>query len=89
MSQTPKYCLAYEPTIHKSLFSVDFGKLFKGKSYWKFNTSNLILKDTEYMEELKEVIKFVKLIYITPNNGMNETNINEIPAQQLQFLISD
>ena len=41
------------------------------------------------MEELKEIIKFVKLNYINPNKEINETNINEIPAQELQFSISD
>ena len=69
------------------LLQFDFGKFVKGKSYWKFNNS--LLKDTKYVEELKEIIKFVKLNYINPNKEINETNINEIPAQELQFSISD
>ena len=69
------------------LLQFDFGKIVKGRSYWKFNKS--LLKDTKYVEELKEIIKFVKLNYINPNKEINETNINEIPAQQLQFSIRD
>ena len=69
------------------LLQFDFGKFVKGRSYWKFNNS--LLKDTKYVEELKEIIKFVILNYINPNKEINETNINEIPAQQLQFSIRD
>ena len=35
------------------------------------------------------MIKFTKLNYIKSNDGISEININEIPAQQLQFAISD
>ena len=69
------------------LLQFDFGKFVNGKSSWKFNNS--LLKDTKYVEELKELIKITKFSYITPNNGTNETNIHEIPAQELQFSISD
>ena len=77
----------YRTDHSQILLQFDFGKFVKGKSYWKFNNS--LLKDTKYVDELKDLIKFTKLNYIKPNDGISEININEIPAQQLQFSISD
>lgn len=68
------------------LTSFEFGKFKKGVSYWKFNNS--LLKDTAYVNEIKSIIKDIKVQYAT-NNVQGHENIEDIPPQQLNFDISD
>ena len=76
----------YRTDHSQILLQFDFGKFVKGNSYWKFNNS--LLRDSKFIEEIKELIRTIKSNYIL-NEGIDETNINEISAQHLLFSISD
>ena len=73
----------YRTDHSQILLQFDFGKFVKGNSYWKFNNS--LLRDLKFIEEIKELIRTIKLNYIL-NEEIDETNINEISAQHLLFL---
>lgn len=68
------------------LLKFDFGKFEKGRSYWKFNNS--LLKDSKYVEEIKNVIKSTKELYAAQNQTHN-LRIEEIPIQDLKLSIDD
>ena len=71
-------------TDHSLIYtSFEFGKFKKGTSYWKFNNS--LLKEIDYVNEIKKVIKDIKIQYAT--NLPNE--IDDIPPQDLNFNIND
>lgn len=56
----PLFCGYY--TDHLLVyFNIQFGKFKKGKSLWKFDNS--LLRDKGYVNEMKQVIKEVKLQY--------------------------
>lgn len=66
--------------------SFDFGKFHKGKSYWKMNNS--LLKDSIYIEEIKNKIESIKQQYLLENHYIN-VNINDIPLEEMQLSIND
>lgn len=67
-------------------FNIQFGKFKKGKSLWKFNNS--LLRDKVYINEMKQVIKEVKLQYASENQ-IHNLPLDEIPIQDLQLTIND
>ena len=74
-------------TDHSMIYlSFKFGKFKKGNSYWKFNNS--LLKDQNYVTEIKNVIKEVKTQYIVEIPELNN-DVNEIPLQDITFSIND
>lgn len=55
-------------------------------SYWKFNNS--LLKNPEYVYEIKEVIKETKLQYV--DQELNTYNdINDVPLNEIRLTIND
>lgn len=56
-----------------------------GKGYWKFN--NTLLKDKEYIDLVKRVIKRIVGQYAIPI--YNEGNLPMVPPQDIAFTISD
>ena len=68
------------------LLKFDFGKFQKGKSYWKFNNS--LLKDENYVIEIKKIIESTKLLYANKNQN-NYPIVAEIQPDKIQFLIED
>lgn len=74
-------------TDHSMVYiQFQFGKFVKGKSYWKMNNS--LLKDHKYVEEIKAVIKNVKLQYIDQTRLLIP-NIDIISDEELLFTIND
>ena len=57
----------------------------RAKGFWKFNNS--LLRDSEYVQKVKEVILDVKRKYALPI--YNLYSIENIPDNELQFKISD
>lgn len=66
--------------------SIDFYKFIKGKSYWKMNNS--LLKDINYVHQIKRTIENVKRQY-TNTELLRTRNFNEIPENELTFNIND
>lgn len=50
--------------------------------------NNSLLKDIAYVEEIKSKIKCIKQQYVSENYAHYE-NINEVPLDEIQFLIND
>ena len=67
------------------VLNFSFGKLEKRRSYWKLNTS--LLKDSKYVEEIRQEIRDVIDEYAVPVYDRNA--ICNIPERDLQFVISD
>ena len=57
----------------------------RDKPFWKFNNS--LLKDTDYVNLIKELILKVKCQYCVP--VYNQENINNISNEELLFVIND
>lgn len=53
---------------------------------WKFDNS--LLRDKVYVNEMKQVIKEVKLQYAS-GNQIHNLPVDEIPIQDLQLTIND
>ena len=66
--------------------AIEFGKFKKGTSYWKFNNS--LLKDKDYVKEVKTAIKDIKTQYAT-DIPIRFSDIDEVPLQDLTFSIND
>ena len=62
-----KILLGYQTDHSLILLKFDFGKFQKGKSYWKFNNS--LLKDENYVTEIKKIIESTKLLYANKNQN--------------------
>ena len=60
-------------------------KLKKGPGLWKFN--NLLLRDKEYVNEIKKIITDIKIQYSVPIYNME--NINTITNENIAFTIND
>ncbi|KAJ8038154.1 hypothetical protein HOLleu_19152 [Holothuria leucospilota] len=65
-----------------SLVNIEFvfNKQSPGRSYWKFNTS--LLRDSEYVNLVKNIFGRLFCTVATPING---ENIENIPKQYIQF----
>jgi exonuclease III len=68
------------------LLSIQFGKFKKGISYWKFNNS--LLKDSQYVNEIKSVISQVKLQYASEAQE-TEVQLENISKNLISFIIDD
>ena len=74
-------------TDHSMIYiKFEFDKFIRGKSYWKMNNS--LLKDKEYVKQIKEVIQNVKMRYAASVQD-NIMNVNDIPIQYLKLDIND
>jgi exonuclease III len=67
------------------LLSLKREQFKKDRPFWKFNNS--LLKDKEYLEEIKAIITKIKRQYATP--VYNFEKIDEINNKELQFIIED
>lgn len=67
------------------IVTFDFGNFIKGKSYWKFNNS--LLKDLEYVEEVKKVINRVKYQYASEIQNSN-LDIKDMDIEDLKLSIN-
>ena len=85
--RSAKILLGYRTDHSQIALQFDFVKFEKDKSYWKFNNS--LLKDQNYVGEIKDLIKFTKLNYVQFDEYMNENNINAISDHHLRFSVSD
>ena len=66
------------------ILDVDFSRFSRGKGFWKFNNS--LLKDTNYLEIIKNLIKRVVCQYATVEG--NPDFLNQIPQELLQQFLS-
>ena len=74
-------------TDHSMMYiKFEFDKFIRGKSYWKMNNS--LLKDKEYVKQIKEVIQNVKTQYASPVQD-SEKSINDISIKDLKLDIND
>ena len=67
------------------ILDVSFVQFQKGKPLWKHNNS--LLNDKDYIEIINNKIDEVKKQYALPVYNMDQ--INNIPDDQIQFVISD
>ena len=67
------------------ILDVSFVQFQKGKPLWKHNNS--LLNDKDYIEIINNKIDEVKKQYALPVYNMDQ--INSIPDDQIQFVISD
>jgi exonuclease III len=68
------------------MISIDIGKFQRGKSYWKFNHS--LLKDIEYVNQIKNVIKEIKQLYTAEVQNYDRP-IEEISDKDIVLTIND
>ena len=68
------------------LLKFDFGKFQKGKSYLKFN--NFLLKDENYVTEIKKIIESTTLLYANEKQNSYPT-VAEIQPDKIQLFIED
>lgn len=64
----------------------NFDKFQKGSSYWKFNNS--LLKDSRYIEEVKNTILETKQLY-SVGIQLDQIDGNSVAPQDLKFSIND
>ena len=64
--------------------TINMSNARKGNSYWKFNDS--LLKDIEYVNEVKLIINRIKSQYITDDQNQN---IEEVLDSEIKFNISN
>ena len=67
-------------TLRKNEFKRD-------RPFWKFNNS--LLRDENYIKQIKELINRLKKQYAIPVYNLDDENFNLIPIEELQFTISD
>ena len=67
------------------ILDVSYVQFQKGKPLWKHNNS--LLNDKDYIEIINNKIDEVKNQYALPVYNMDQ--INNIPDDQIQFVISD
>lgn len=67
------------------VLNLKFKNIEKGPGLWKFNNS--LLKDSKYIDCIKEVIKNTKLQYAVPIYNINQINI--IDPENLQLTVND
>ena len=60
-------------------------KFSHGKSFWKHNDS--LLTDPDYLKQINKKIRDIKMQYALPVYNLDE--INNIPNEELQFMIND
>ena len=60
-------------------------KFSHGKSFWKHNNS--LLTDRDYLKQINKKIRDIKMQYALPVYNLDE--INDIPNEELQFMIND
>ena len=71
---------------HSMVFlALDSNTKKRARQFWKFN--NALLKDIEYMQLIKQVIKDVKRQYVALVYDMDKTDT--IPDEDIQFRIND
>ena len=67
------------------ILDISFVQFQKGKPFWKHNNS--LLNDKDYIEIINNKIDKVKKQYALPVYNMDQ--INNIPGDQIQFVIND
>ena len=67
------------------ILDISFVQFQKGKPLWKHNNS--LLNDKDYIEIINNKIDKVKKKYALPVYNMDQ--INNIPDDQIQFVIND
>lgn len=68
------------------LLSFKFNKLGRGLSYWKFNNS--LLRDVNYVSEIKKTIEMVKQQYASTTQ-VNNIPVKDTPSENLNLDIND
>lgn len=73
-------------TDHSSVeLELKLSEFVKGKGFWKMN--NLLLKDLDYVKQVKRTIKNVTEKYAVPI--YNFENLDQIPCNEISFTIND
>ena len=67
------------------LLKLEFSEKTPHETFWKFNTS--LLKDKQYLDEINESIDSIIVAYAVFPYARD--SINNIPKNEIQFLVSD
>ena len=76
----------YRTDHSKIMMQLQLGKFQKGRSYWKMNNS--LLKDHQYVREIKNIILEVKSRYAVNNPNPN-ISFTDIPNNELLSSVND
>ncbi|MCU7801457.1 MAG: endonuclease/exonuclease/phosphatase family protein, partial [gamma proteobacterium symbiont of Lucinoma myriamae] len=77
--------ISYRSDHSMVTLEINFFDIKKGKSLWKHNNS--LLSDMEYINTINNKIKDIKQQYALP--VYNYDNINDVPDDEIQFVIDD
>lgn len=77
--------ISYRSDHSMVTLEINFFDIKKGKSLWKHNNS--LLSDMEYINTINNKIRDIKQQYALP--VYNYDNINDVPDDELQFVIDD
>jgi exonuclease III len=77
--------IAYRSDHSSISINLEFKKEEKTHNFWKFNSS--LLRDKQYVNEVNKIISEIKQQYASL--VYNRDNIENIPSEDLEFMISD